>query len=294
MFITVELLQEKLACEPGILWFKRHFPDGAEMIDVIAERTVTPDFLHWGRANLDYSQDELSAYIKKLNIVNSNYVYESNDIEHSVFVSLSSRVDGSRNVCRSHDVIDSKNIIGADSIERSHNISNSMFCYDSDRVVCSKNVNNSTDIVMSDYVINSHYIVNATSVINSQYIGSWIGTTSKITDSMFINNCYNLKNCLFCSEAQNDENLLFNQKIDPAQIEMIKKQLTSILKEWKPKLYQEDWEEEIVPFNAPKLERNLGVMFSELPDRFWDWIKTLPGYDPNILFAIVYQTKHMF
>ena len=71
MFITADLLRKYGACEQGIKYIERFYPNGAEMIDVIRDRHISKDFLHWGREYLTHTPEELAAYFTACDIINS-------------------------------------------------------------------------------------------------------------------------------------------------------------------------------------------------------------------------------
>jgi hypothetical protein len=62
MLITVDLLKKYKACDNGIKYIDRFYPNGVEMIDVIRDRHIPKEMLHWGREFLAHSEEELVAY----------------------------------------------------------------------------------------------------------------------------------------------------------------------------------------------------------------------------------------
>ena len=53
MFIAPEMLRAHGACDQGIRYIERFYPYGAEAIDIIRDRHISKEFLHWGRENLN-------------------------------------------------------------------------------------------------------------------------------------------------------------------------------------------------------------------------------------------------
>ena len=294
MFLTVDILKQKKACDKGIAWFNRHFPNGGELIDVIRHQYVTPEILHWGFNCLTTTKEEQDAYWEKLNIDSLARwsIYECYNITGSEYVTRSSFVENSQYIFSCKSVTDSNNISSSDNVERSRQIFGSEFVYDSARVIFGKNITESLNVVNSDYVVRSSSIMNAAVITNSHYISSLhTGGAKRIENSAFISECSNLKNCLFCFRKDSGEYLLFNEPIGPAQFEIIMRQLKNILSGWQSNLIQGEWSENTIPLDTPQIERNVICQYQNLPDVFWRWVTTLPNYDPAILYSITFQSR---
>ena len=52
MFITLKDLERLGACEDGMRFIARFYPDGFEVEALAGERHIPDDFLHWARENL--------------------------------------------------------------------------------------------------------------------------------------------------------------------------------------------------------------------------------------------------
>lgn len=294
MFLTDKILIQHGACGMGLKWFQRHFPNGAELIDVINHPKVDRHTLHWGMSNLNTSQEEREAYYKKLaiNVDNLSTVYECDNIEGGEYITRSSHIKNSSYVFSCKEVSDSNNISASDSIERSHQVFNSEFVYDSERVYQSKNVTQSLNIINSDYVVRSSSVMNAASVTNSHYVHAFThGAVKQVKDSMFITDCVGVKKCLFCVGLQNKEYMLFNQPIDPDEFTLIENQLKNILSGWQAELVKDGWPEGTIPLDSPQIQRNIMQQFAQLPEKFWRWVKTLPNYDSMVLYAVTFQAN---
>lgn len=295
MFLTSEILKHHEACESEIKWFDRHFPNGAELIDVINHKTTTLEFLHWGFIHLITSAEEKEAYWQKLNIqCEKRYsVYRSNDVSNSEWVSRSSKVEESSYVFSSSEIAFSNNVLSSNLVEHSSKIYNSSFVYSSQRIVQSQNVTNSRNIIHSDYIVNSHSIRNAAAVTNSAFVDGWLpGETKQIKNSRFIMSCTNLKNCLFCHKVENGEYLLFNAPIDKEDYEVIVQQLDRLLGDYEVEMVKDnDWPANTIPIDEPRIQHNILKQYEKLPSAFWRWVKTLPNYDPAVLYAITYSKE---
>lgn len=294
MFLTLEILERYDACEPGKKWFSRYFPNGGELVDVMSHKYAAPDFLHWGYTNLPTSNEEREIYWKKIE-VNTPYrwtIYESDHITNCEYVTRSSRIKNSNYIFGCKDIADSNNISSSNNVERSNQIFNSVFIYDSEKVHQSKNITESINIVNSDYVVRSGSVINSAVVTNSYYVGALAtGRTKQIKNSAFIFECVNMQNCLFCSHIQNGEYYLFNQPIEKEQFEIIMRQFKSILAGYHTSFMREDWPSSTIPLDTPNVQLSPEKHYANLPEVFWQWVKTLPGYNPDILYSITFQTK---
>ena len=297
MYLTVEILKKNGACGKGLKWFERTFPNGAELVDVMSHKYVTPHFLHWGYESLysEVSEEEKQFYWNKLkiNCEDKTRIFESVDIKNSNWVSESFQIVNSEYVFNSSEIASSQNILGCKNIQNSSHIFESEFIYDSKKIFLCKNVTNSHNITSSNYVINSHSINNATSVTGSTFVTSISkNKNSQIKNSHFISDCQNIKYCLFCREISDAEFMIFNKKIDQLDYENILKQLDNILKDWEMELVvNNQWPENTIPITPPIIQRNIIKQYANLPDTFWRWIKTLPYYDPQVIYSITYNPK---
>lgn len=292
MFLTKELLEKYEACKPGQKWFNRYFPEGGELIDVIQHKYVSPEILHWGFTHLTTTAEEQKMYREKLNINCENYqsIYESDNVSNSEYISRSSRIVKSNYVFSSKDVEVSEDITLSENVQDSTQIFGSEFIYSSNRILHSKNVTDSRNIVNSDYVVNSHSIVNSTTVTNSMFVGGLaLGGTKQIKDSRFIANCSNLKHCLFCYGINDAEYMIFNKQVDAADYEIIIRQLDKLLRNYEAMLIKGEWSSHTIPLDMPIIQRNVAKQYENLPESFWRWIKTVPGFDSMIMYSLTYN-----
>lgn len=292
MFLTLDILERYGACESGKKWFARNFPKGAELIDVITHKTATPEILHWGYNHLTTNEAEREAYWKKLEVVtlDRDSIYNSDHVSDCTYVSRSSKVKLSNFIFNSIDIYDSNNVSSSRNVEHGHQVLSSEFVYYGEQIMHSKNVNECTNIINSDYVVRSTSVMNSAVVTDSHYIhGLAAGQTRQIKNSAFIFNCQNIKNCMFCTGIHDVDYQLFNQPIDPDQFDLIMKQMKKVMDDWRAEYVKGEWPEGTIPLDFPAIQRNTINQFANLPEAFWRWVKTLPGYDPNILYAIIFQ-----
>ena len=221
-------------------------------------------------------------------------VYDSSKISNSTYISCCSRVQDSDYIFSSDDIKESKDVTSSFVVERSRQIFDSEFVYDSQQVFKGKNITQSTNVINSSYVVRSSSIMNAAVVTDSHYVSGFAEEGIKqIKNSAFITDCANLDHCLFCHNIRDGKYLLFNKPIDSDQFDMIMSQMKSILGGWQSKLTRNGkfWPSETIPLDYPVIQRNIAKQYEDLPDVFWRWVKTLPGYDPKVLYAITYQSE---
>ena len=292
MYITLDIVKKYDRDKEYIGWFSEVFPNGAELIDIINSPKITMEMLHWIYSKFSTTAEEKAAYYEETKVDCNEYnytIYESNNITFCSYVVNSSNVSDSNHIFDSEDISGCDNISNSNNVEDSGQIFNSEFIYTSRRILNCKNVTNSSNIVNSDYVVKSRSVYNAATVKNSAYVLDLKqGNTKQINGSQFISSCQDLENCLFCYGINNKKYHIFNKEISPDEFDLITKQMKSILKDWEMALVVA-WPEETVPVDEPQIEYNIIKQFAELPDKFWRWVKTLPGYDPMIMYGITMQ-----
>lgn len=285
MYLTKEILDKYHACGQGREWFDKNFPDGAELVDVINRRHVPFHVLHWGFENFSSTPEEKEAYYAATKIIDCprpHSIYKCDNVTASDTVFNSNHIGNSRDIRDSSYVNNCQLVHFGDVVENSNVVINSSFVFDSERVVQSKNVNGSTVVYRSEFVVNSRFVHCASNIENSYcVVGYSEGRTRNIRNCSFVTNCVNLTDCLFCSELSDAENCLFNKPVSHEVIEQTKKQLALILRDWEPVMIDEDG----------SVNTNLIVHYRYLPERFYNWLKTLPGYDPMVVYGITFKEE---
>lgn len=283
MFLTLETLNEKNACATGILWFKRYFPEGGELKDIIAHKYVPVDFLHWGYNNLPANSEERELCRTKLNIVcgfpqtifNSQNILNSSNVSHSKniensdyifiskFVKDSNIVHSSKNVKNSHHIFNSKDITNCAKVYISNNIANS------DNVINSSNISNSCSIAQGDKVNNSMCVINS----------------NNIDSSYFISESNNLTKCLFCHGIESQELCMFNKPIPEQEFDMYYRELLQYMELWEMNFITNWYKITDGALEFPLVNNRIDF-FQNLPQEFLNWIKALPNYDADLFAQI--------
>ena len=219
-----------------------------------------------------------------------NTTYLCENVKNSQFITHSKDVVNSMYVFHCEGVENSTSISSSQSVQNSSQIFHTDFCYNSSRILNSQNITGCNNVVNCNYAVNSTSVFNASTVINSSFVSNILPLGSKnIRNSHFISDCSNLKNCLFCHGIADGEYLIFNQPISQEEYEMFVIQLQQILKRTELQLTKNGWAADQVSLDAPNIQYNIILQYSALPEIFWRWVKTLPNYDPMILYNITMQ-----
>lgn len=284
MYITLDILQKRGACQEALDFFAKHYPNGVEMMQAIEKAHLPDHFLHWGYQYLDPNDEEVAAYWKKIEVIDSCGIHESTRIHNSSIVSNSHDVINSEEIYKSTDVTNSNYVVASDSVYDSQFVGMSTFVDTSNRILQSKNVTDSCEVFGSKYVVQGNGIYSSDNVVNSTAI--W--NSNNITDCGFCFGCTNLKNSLFCEGMKDGEYLLFNKPIDAVRYQMIAKQFYKYL----PEIHLTDkWKKDFG--NLPRPNYDYRKHTKDITAKFWAWVFTLPGYDANILYSITFDPQFL-
>ena len=280
MLITAELLRKYKGCEQGIKYIERFYPNGAEMIDIIRDRHINKEFLHWGREHLTHTAEELEAYCEACKIVNTDGFWYSVDVSDSKSVVKSKNVQNGIGIFGSTDVAYSTDIVNSENVTNGHQIFYSTMIDDCEKIYKGINIVNCVNICFSTMVANSRNVIDSKNVFDS----SEIIKCNTVTDSHFCQNCTNIENCLFCYDLHDAQYCIFNKPVDKNRYEMIARQyqkymdiLLAFMREWPCELLVE-------MYVAPT--RKFDDWYTPISDKFWKWARTLPGYDSMMLYNI--------
>ena len=290
MFITANDLREHKACEQGIRYFERFYPNGAELIDIIRDRHINKEFLHWGRQHLTTTQEEMDAYCEVCNIVNTNYFWCSQNVLNSYFIVRSKDVTESRSIFESVEVNNSSDVVGGDNVNQSKQIFYSSMIEDcvrvlkSQNVVASYNICNSTMVARSKSVLNSFNVFDSTEIIDCD----------TVTESHFCQKCKNIDHCLFCDGIENAEYHIFNKPVSKSHYDLIASQYMKYLVEELD--FVREWPKELSRSISIYATRKFDDWYHPIQPKFWKWARTLPGFDGMFLYnftmlpELLYQT----
>lgn len=282
MFITVDILQKRGACQEYLDFFAKRFPNGVEMLEMIEHGHLPYHGLHWGYQWLDPSPEEVAAYWKAVHVENSQGIHESDHVSDSEIVVSSSHVSGSSNIRNSEQIEHSTNISFSKYITDSSHIEGSEFVDASTRILRGKNITDSSEVVDSVYIVNSHGIFDSNNIID----GRTIWYSNDLTNCGFCSNCNGLTNSLFCFKQEGGEYLVFNKPVDKTRFDVINRQF---------RRYASVTADMIEGFDGTTAKKIMDYRkhTKNIPDAFWNWVKTLPGYDSDIIYALTFNPQFL-
>lgn len=189
-----------------------------------------------------------------------NYIFNSNDVQNSFCVHNSSYIFDSEICINSKFVKKSKNIYNSINIENSENIVKGNMIFNS------KNVEESSNIRTSDCITKSKNVVNG----------------------IFLQNCTNLKNAMFCSYINNEDYLIFNKPVDSELFNILFQQYNLYFNDIQLSFLIKYVNKDCIIL--PKLKLNfINQFYKDIPDIFWQWVKTLPNYDEFLLYKMTFK-----
>lgn len=285
MFLNEEVLRKYDACGEGIDFFNKHFPNGAELIDVVRYEKTPMAILHWGYTSLPTTDEEKAVYIERCQNENSEIVSLSHKVRNSKVVSKSSHVEDSEFIYRSQQVRTSKGIIDSRRVTQSEKVQGSRSVKKSHRIVSSKDVKEST------LIYNSEHIFGCTNILNSELLEDCHFTNGckESTDLYFCSQVENSKFCLFCHGIENAEYMIFNHSVSPKVYESFQSEVLEFMRDYQLALrFYHFWDYTMVTNPSPEIDINLTHYYKDFPEEFWDWVKELPHYEDFMAYQITY------
>lgn len=285
MYLTHDILVKYEACPEGIAFLDKHFPNGAELVDIMKLKHIPISFLHWGKLHLTTNEEERALYNQLVHIENSTDVFESERITNSSLVQYSTNVTDSSMVYHGLDISNSESISYSKDIKNSKRVGNSNHIFDSKDIIDSCNVKKASNVGKGSFVIGSDNIFNSNIVTNSNIVYN----SEDITDSIFISHSKRLKHCLFCDNLTDATYCIFNKQINETQFDFVYEELVSF--GLKLNNMTSDWTD---AWNTKK-EIIYDIRKHFVPinedENLLNWIKTLPNYSPEILYNITYNER---
>ena len=280
MFLTVDILKERHACEKGISFVEKNYPNGVELSEIIQNKNLSKDFLHWGFLHLDATDEEKKIYEKVLDITNTTGYFRSEKVSDSQQIRFSSEIKNSKDVYHSKKIKNSYSVYSSNNVEDSSNVHDSSFCTNS------KIILNSTNVTDSTMIVNSNCIIRSNSIIKSSFIteSTCIMNSSNIESCNFLRDCRNMKNSIFCTGLEGEEYYLFNKPISKIMYENINFQFSKYIT--LPLRIVSTNNENLVSTQI----NNFSKFYENLQDDFWQWVKTLPNYNPEVLYSITFNS----
>lgn len=282
MFITQEILNKYHACNAGKKIMQKLYPDGAEVMELLDDKRLPVEMFHWGMRYLPVTTEEELKYYKVCEIEDSEEVCDSTDVKRSKYIDSSKEVHDSLRINSSKVVYDSENVSSSDEV------------YASQYVVSSSNIN------LSDHVYASDKIAMSNRVAHSKNIGESndIARCEEISHGRGLYRCNNVENsafssflsyssdCFFCTDLQYSRYMVFNKPATQEVIEEIRTKLKEFSTE---RLNLLQFNKDYLFTTDARFCENFGEYYLTISDDFWNWVKTLPNFDPFIMYRITYM-----
>lgn len=283
--ITAQDLIKHKANQHGVDYIQRFYPEGAEIADLLKDKHISKEFLHWTRLSFPYTEEEKTMYEVRMNIIGSENLFYSDEVFNSSFIVSSNKIENSSYVFSSTDIKNCRNVVSSESVEDGEQIFSCFMVSNSSGVIEGSNIINSKNICCATAVIESSNIIESTNVYNS----SEICNSRDITESYFCKNSRNLKNCMFCNGLTDAEFYIFNQPVDEVRFGIFKQQY---LKYMDVALkFVKEWPDDLAVSTKPAISRRFDEWYKPIPDIFWKWVRTLPGYDAMMLYEITMREE---
>ena len=280
MLITADLLRKYDAYEQEIKYIEQFYPSGIEMIDLIKDKNIDKDFLHWGREHLTHNDEELAAYCASCNIINTEGYWHSQDVKDSKNIVKSKKIEKSTSIFDSEEVLNSTDIVSSENIENCFQVFYSSMVDTSNKIIKGQNIIESTNICNSASVVRSVNVIDSNTVFDS----SEIIKCNTVTNSYFCQDCINIKSCMFCKGLGGIEYHIFNKPVDEKMYKLFEKQYKKYLTEHLS--FVQNWPHEMIVNQHIAPTRKFNEWYHPISEKFWKWVRTLPGYDPMLLYNI--------
>ena len=287
MRITIDLLRKHDACEQGIKYVERFYPEGVEMIEIIHDSRINKELLHWGREHLANGPEELEAYCVACNIVNTEGHWYSQDVLNSKYVIKSKQVNNCVGVFGSMEVTNSSDVIDSESILDSKQVFNSTMVDESEKIFKGQNITRSINICNSIMVVDSKNIIDSSEIFDS----SEIIKCANVSNSFFCQNCKNITHCMFCEGLEDAEYHLFNKPVDKKYFELFEKQYLRYMIEGLD--FVREWPKDIIVSASVTPTRKFDDWYHSISQRFWKWARTLPNFDSMLIYNITMSPEFL-
>ena len=285
MFVTKEILEKHNACATGIRVFDRFYPNGVEIMELLDNKHINAEILHWGFENLNVDAAEVDKYYQRLGIVDSTEVVRSERISGSHFVWASKDITSSKfcqncnSVNHSTQITDSSNISESDGIYRCDDVKFSKCIIDSKCVDKSYVISDSTEVRGSYGVANSRNMIDSTFTYRSSLC-------EDVHYSSFMTNCHR---CLFCTGLKDAHYHIFNEQVSPELFDQIYEAFAQKTEDESIYLMADNIESKT--YYVSKKIMDFRQYFSLITTHFDEWVKGVPGFDPFIMYQITFNKK---
>lgn len=211
----------------------------------------------------------------------SNY-YNCQSIQDSHYVVNSEGIDFSSFVHNSSDISHCSDVYECDDATNSNQIFHSQFVYSSERVDHSTNVDNCVNVLVSAAVYNSRNIYVCSNIMGCGELRH----CDKMDFSYFCADSKGLKNCMFCFDLENEEYHIFNQPVSKEKFDIIRKQYLRLIEDVELDYLREQWPKDMLIPSRPNPFAYHDKHYRQLSEKFWRWVRSVPGYDVDLLYQL--------
>lgn len=286
MFVTLEDLKSRNACATGIKLFERLYPEGVEIMKLLDNKHIPIEILHWGYQHLDVNAEEIEKYYQRCGITESKEVLVSERIHNSCFINQSKDVTDSKFINDSVDITDCVQVSYSSFIKRSRHIYNCETVEDTHGATESKEIYKCGNVIDSSNIRDSWGVANCRNLTNSQFI--YRSTLSEDCHfSSFLTGCYK---CIFCSGLNGKQFYLFNKPISQKEWEKIFNNEFSVRINEEAFFLLKD-NSKLNSYYVAKKETSFRNYFSLISENFNKWVKSLPNFDPFVMYQITFDEK---
>ena len=294
MLITLEKLQEKNASQDLIDYFSQ-YPNGIKIKDVYTDKKTPSRILHWCIAHLPYTKELERLYYAACQVVNSKSVFHSTNVLDSFSVSYSEDICDSKGIFNCTDVNLSCNVLDSDNVKNSCWVWYSNNIYDSQKIHSSRTISNSSNVTFSTFVTNSRNVFNSKTILNSNAIRN----SENLENCFMCAKCSNLSNAAFCEDLHDKDKskyYVFNKEVTESMFKFLVSGFNDIFKdnflliEFKEKVLL-DLDGVFVTHTPAVTVQAFDKIYEKISDKFWNWVKTLPNYNSEILYHITFVPK---
>lgn len=280
MFLTLDTINKYYIDKLVLEKFLELYPNGEEVTKIIQDSRAPSILLHWIFEFLFLNEEEIEAYKKRLNIVNSidflrskniinsNSIYNARDCKDSSFIHNSSIVEGSKNIMNSRKIYFSSNIFDSKDIIKSSNVVQSTLIQNSSNIFASKKIYRSKSAFRCDNIFDSVGLRNCKNIKNSFFCAS----CDKSANLLF---CYNLTGANYC---------IFNQPVIEEDFFNIKNELEKQFTDLNFNFF--NFVDDFLTTKKYSVNEIYSEHYKKIPETFFNYIKSIPNYDSFILYNI--------
>lgn len=268
------------SCPEGVEFAKQYAPNGFTIPEFLALKEAPSDYIHWVFERIISTEEELALYTAKMNIVNSKHYYYAENIENCEFIVKSKNIKNCTRVFSSKQIENSTEIAESEDVENSSIIFNSTFINNGTKIDHSSNIANASNVYRSFGVVNSKNIFESTDVFGSYDLIR----CNSATNCYFCVDCSSIANCMFCSNITDAEYHIFNKPVTKERYEFF---VAQYQKYWNGELaFIEEWPSDLTKSFWIRPTLDFSKWYAPIPEKFWKWTKTLPGYDSFVLYEM--------